>query len=102
MVVLDEAYEEYLDENQRSNSFKWLKKFNNLLISRSFSKAYGLASLRVGFGAASKEIIYKINQVRQPFNVNSIAQIAALLSLSDIDFVKDGAEKIKNKKIFGE
>ena len=98
LVVLDEAYEEYLDENQRSDSFKWLNKFKNLLISRSFSKAYGLASLRVGFGTASKEIIAKINQIRQPFNVNSIAQMAALLSLSDIEFVKEGARKNREQK----
>jgi len=98
LVVLDEAYEEYLDENQRSDSFKWLNQFNNLLISRSFSKAYGLAALRVGFGAASKEIIAKINQIRQPFNVNSVAQLAALLSLSDIEFVKEGARKNREQK----
>lgn len=98
LVVLDEAYEEYLDEDLRSDSFKWLDEFNNILISRSFSKAYGLASLRVGFGAASKKIIDKINQIRQPFNVNSIAQLAALTSLSDIEFIKDSARKNREQK----
>jgi histidinol-phosphate aminotransferase len=85
LVVLDEAYVEYFPEY--FNSLKFLKKYSNLLISRTFSKAYGLASLRVGFALASPQITDLINRVRQPFNVNSFALAAATASLGDQDFL---------------
>ena len=66
----------------------WLAEYKNLLISRSFSKAHGLAGLRIGYGVGSKEVINLMNRVRQPFNVNSIAQIAAIASLDDDEFIK--------------
>jgi histidinol-phosphate aminotransferase len=76
IVVLDEAYDEYLDAEDKSVSFSWLHEFPNLIISRTFSKAYGLAGLRIGFGASNPEIIQFMNRVRQPFNVNSLAHDA--------------------------
>ena len=89
IVVLDEAYDEYLDNDDKSVSFSWLSEFPNLIISRTFSKAYGLAGLRVGFGASNPEIIQFMNRVRQPFNVNSLAQDAAVAALMDDAFVSE-------------
>lgn len=87
LVVLDEAYDEYLPELHKSESVQWLGEFNNLIISRTFSKAYGLAGLRIGYGMANAAVADIMNRVRQPFNVNSIAQIAAVASLQDEAFV---------------
>ena len=88
LVVLDEAYNEYLPPAQRYDSVSWLKKYPNLIISRTFSKAYGLAGLRVGYAIAHEQITDMMNRVRQPFNVNSIAQAAAVAALHDMDFVQ--------------
>jgi histidinol-phosphate aminotransferase len=87
LVVLDEAYDEYLPETHKSESVKWLAEFSNLIISRTFSKAYGLAGLRIGYGMANAAITDIMNRVRQPFNVNSVAQAAAVASLQDDAFV---------------
>lgn len=88
LVVLDEAYTEYLPEAQRYDSIAWLAEFPNLIITRTFSKAYGLAGLRVGFALAHPEVTDMLNRVRQPFNVNSVAQAAAAAALRDVSFVK--------------
>lgn len=88
LVVLDEAYNEYLPEDKRYDSVSWLKDFPNLIISRTFSKAYGLAGLRVGYALAHEQVTDMINRVRQPFNVNSVAQAAAVAALRDVSFVK--------------
>src|SRR5690606_6517015 len=71
VVVLDEAYNEYLADAERFDSSRWLARHPNLLVSRTFSKAYGLASLRVGYGLAQAELTDLLNRVRQPFNVSS-------------------------------
>lgn len=86
LVVLDEAYVEYFPEN--FNSLKFLSQYPNLLISRTMSKAYGLASLRVGFSMASTEVTNLLNRVRQPFNVSSFALAAAVAALKDTDFIE--------------
>ena len=88
LVVLDEAYDEYLPAEHKSQAISWIKEFDNLLISRTFSKAYGLAGLRIGFGLCHAQIADMMNRVRQPFNVNSVAQAAAVASLADDDFVE--------------
>ncbi len=88
LVVLDEAYNEYLPEDKRYDSVSWLKEFPNLIISRTFSKAYGLAGLRVGYALAHEQVTDMMNRVRQPFNVNSVAQAAAVAALRDVSFVK--------------
>jgi histidinol-phosphate aminotransferase len=88
LVVLDEAYNEYLPEECRYDSVNWLKQFPNLIISRTFSKAYGLASLRVGYALGNPQVMDMLNRVRQPFNVNSVAQAAAVAALQDADFVR--------------
>jgi len=88
LVILDEAYNEYLPESCRYDSVKWLDEFPNLVISRTFSKAYGLASLRVGYALGNPQVMDMLNRVRQPFNVNSVAQAAAVAALQDTDFVE--------------
>lgn len=88
LVVLDEAYDEYMPAEAKSQSFEWSAEFENLIISRTFSKAYGLAGLRIGYGVASPDVADMMNRVRQPFNVNSVAQAAAVASLNDGDFVE--------------
>ncbi len=88
LVVLDEAYNEYLPENLRYDAVGWLSEFPNLIISRTFSKAYGLAGLRVGYALAHEQVADMLNRVRQPFNVNSVAQAAAVAALGDEDFVR--------------
>src|SRR6266481_916550 len=88
LVVLDEAYNEYLPEEKRYDSVSWLEDFPNLIISRTFSKAYGLAGLRVGYALANLQVADMMNRVRQPFNVNSVAQAAAVGALRDEAFVR--------------
>ncbi|MDE2310181.1 MAG: histidinol-phosphate transaminase [Betaproteobacteria bacterium] len=92
LVVLDEAYNEYLPVECRYDSVSWLKNFPNLIISRTFSKAYGLAGLRVGYAFANAQVADMMNRVRQPFNVNSVAQAAATAALRDEDFVRQTHE----------
>lgn len=86
IVVLDQAYIEYLDGDD--NTIAWLEEFDNLVITRTFSKAYGLAGLRVGYSLSSSEIADYLNRIRQPFNVNNIAQSAAISALADRDFLQ--------------
>lgn len=88
VVVLDEAYTDFMDEKLRTDSFAWVKRFPNLLVTRTFSKAYGLAGLRAGFGVANKELIEMMNRIRPPFNMNSAAQAAAVAALKDQAFLK--------------
>jgi histidinol-phosphate aminotransferase len=92
LVVLDEAYNEYLPQENRYDSVAWLKEFPNLIISRTFSKAYGLAGLRVGYAFADAQVADMMNRVRQPFNVNSVAQAAAVAALQDEAFVRQTNE----------
>src|SRR5690606_2287166 len=76
-VLLDEAYNEYLDPAERFDSARWVHRFPNLIVTRTFSKAYGLAGLRVGYALAQDRLTDLLNRVRQPFNVNALAQTAA-------------------------
>jgi len=92
LVVLDEAYNEYLPFECRYDSVKWLGGIPNLIIARTFSKAYGLASLRVGYAMGDAQVMGMLDRVRQPFNVNSVAQAAAVAALQDIDFVRQSFE----------
>lgn len=83
MVVLDQAYVEYVDAPTYPDALDWLPQYPNLIITRSFSKAYGLAGMRVGYGVSHPDVADLLNRVRQPFNVNSLAQVAALTALAD-------------------
>jgi histidinol-phosphate aminotransferase len=86
VVVLDQAYIEYL--NTPDVSILWLAEFENLIITRTFSKAYGLAGLRVGYGLSSEKISDFLNRIRQPFNVNVVAQATAVAALDDAQFLQ--------------
>ena len=92
VVVLDEAYNEYLPPEDRFDSTAWVRRFPNLLVSRTFSKAYGLAGLRVGYGIAQPALTDLLNRVRQPFNVNAMAQAAAVAALADHAFLQQSYE----------
>ena len=88
LVVLDEAYMEYVKNPAYPQSLSLLKKYPNIILLRTFSKIYGIAALRVGYGIASADIIDKLNRVREPFNVNHLGQVAAIAALKDQAFVK--------------
>jgi len=89
LIVVDEAYFEYASENpDYPNSLKWLADYPNLIVTRTFSKCYGLAGLRVGYSISNPEIADILNRVRQPFNVNSIALAAATAALNDTNYLK--------------
>lgn len=102
LVVVDEAYSEYIDKPDYPNTLELLKKYSNLIITRTFSKVYGLAALRLGFAISSPQIADILNRARLPFNVNSIAAIAAQAALADKDHLsksiklnKDGMQQME-------
>jgi histidinol-phosphate aminotransferase len=87
VIVLDEAYHEYLPDDARADTAGWITDHPNLVVTRTFSKAYGLAGLRVGYALTSTVVADLMNRVRQPFNVNAVAQAAAVAALGDREFV---------------
>ena len=87
VVVLDEAYNEYIPPAERIETSAWLAEFSNLVITRTFSKIYGLAGLRIGYALASAGVADLMNRVRQPFNCNNLALAAAIAALDDHQFV---------------
>ena len=87
LVVLDEAYIEYAEGDELPDGLDYLTRYPNLLVSRTFSKAYGLASLRVGYSLSSPQVADVLNRVRAPFNVNSLALSAACAALDDTDYL---------------
>ncbi|MDB5775972.1 MAG: histidinol-phosphate transaminase [Herbaspirillum sp.] len=91
VVVLDEAYTDYLPAELRYDAIAWVAKYPNLLVSRTLSKAYGLAGLRIGYAIAQPGITDLLNRIRQPFNVNSLAQAAAVAALADSEFLARSA-----------
>lgn len=98
LVVLDEAYLEYVENPDYPNGLNYLADYPNLILCRTFSKAYGLASLRVGYMVASEEIISYINRVRAAFNVSHLAQVAAEAALHDQQFVQASVELNRQQK----
>ena len=88
MVVLDEAYFEYVEERDYANGIELLKSYPNLIVARTFSKVYGLAGLRVGYGVSGEAAADLLNRVRPPFNVNSMALAAATAALGDTDHLQ--------------
>jgi len=103
LVVVDEAYFEYVDDPRYPDSLQWLADYPQLIVCRTFSKAYGLAGLRVGYAISHPEIASLLNRLRQPFNVNSLAITAATVALEDQTFlaqslaiVKAGYEQLTN------
>ncbi len=93
VIVLDEAYFEYVDKEGYSTGIPWLSEFPNLIVTRTFSKIYGLAGLRIGYSVSSPEMAELLNRVRQPFNTNLPAQAAALAALDDEAHLKLSREK---------
>jgi len=89
IVVVDEAYFEYVVEPDYPDTLQWLSKYPNLIVTRTFSKIYALAGLRVGYAVCSEEIADCLNRVRQPFNVNTPALLAATAALDDEEHVKN-------------
>lgn len=87
LVVIDEAYAEYVEAADYPDTTQWVKHFPNLLVTRTFSKIFGLAGLRLGYSVSSEGVAELLNRVRQPFNVNSLAQVAGLAALADADHV---------------
>ena len=103
LLVLDDAYFEYMQNKDYKSGLDLFKNKDNVLVIRTFSKIYGLASLRVGWGYASKKIINAMNIIKPPFNVNQLAQIAATEALKDRNFINQSvmhniaeANKVKN------
>ncbi|GAA5161241.1 histidinol-phosphate transaminase [Viridibacterium curvum] len=92
IVVLDEAYNEYLAPEQRYDAVAWLAQHPNLVITRTFSKIYGLAGLRIGYAIASPEVADLMNRMRAPFNANSLALAAAEAALADEEFLQRSFE----------
>jgi histidinol-phosphate aminotransferase len=90
IVVLDEAYCEYIDDPDYPDGISLLKDYPNLVVTRTFSKAWGLASLRVGYSVSNPDVANILNRVRQPFNVNSFALAAAAAVLSDDAYLEKG------------
>lgn len=90
MIMVDEAYGEFSDYSV----VDWIEDYENLLVLRTFSKAFGLAGLRVGYGIGNVELIKALERVRPPFSVNSLAQEAAIAALEDIEFMERSREKI--------
>ena len=103
LLVVDDAYAEYMKNHDYKSGLDLFKKKENVFILRTFSKIYGLSSLRIGWGYGSKKIINSLNIIKPPFNVNEVAQKAAVESLKDNKFISRSishnifyAKKIKN------
>ena len=102
-MVVDDAYDEYIQKKDYTSGLRLFKKSKNVIILRTFSKIYGLASLRIGWGYGTKKIIDAMNIIKPPFNVNMAAQLAAVAALNDKNFINKSAKhnfiwanKIKN------
>ncbi len=102
LVVLDEAYYEYVDEASYFGSLKLLAKHPNLVVLRTFSKAFGLAGLRVGYGVGHPELAAAFQKIREPFNVNGLALVAAEAALTDLGHLKKVTElnRVERKVLF--
>ena len=90
LIAYDEAYREFVTrDDYPMNSIKFVEKYPNILLMRTFSKAYGLAGIRVAYAIGDKNVIENINKVRGPFNVNTLGQVAAIAALKDEDFIEE-------------
>ena len=100
LIFVDEAYYEYVLAKDYANALELLKSHKNLVVTRTFSKMYGLAGLRIGYGIGNEEVIDLLNRVREPFNVNSLAQVAAIACLKEGAYYKKLAKKIEQQRQF--
>ncbi len=97
LVVLDEAYCEYIDDPAYPDSIRLLGRYPNLMVLRTFSKIYGMAALRIGYGIGHPDVIRAVNQVRGPFNTTRFSQAAAIAALEDQDFIRRCREANKRE-----
>ena len=100
LIVLDEAYYEYVTESDYPDTLDLLKKHDNILILRTFSKMYGLAGLRIGYAIGSPKVISDLHKTKEPFNVNAVAQVAALGALGDHEFVEKSQKSNMAGKVY--
>ncbi|MGY4691524.1 histidinol-phosphate transaminase [Salibacterium sp. K-3] len=100
LVVLDEAYYEYVHSDDYLESLEYLDQYPNLVILRTFSKVYGMASVRVGYGITQPEIVQELLKGKEPFNVNRLAQAGAVAALEDSEFLEHTLEKNKEGRIY--
>jgi len=100
LVVLDQAYHEYIEAPEYPDGLEDLKAGHNVMVLRTFSKIYGLAGLRIGYGMASPEVVAILNRVRSPFNTSSLAQAAALGALEDEEWVEYSREQNSRQRSF--
>jgi histidinol-phosphate aminotransferase len=100
IVVIDEAYSEYVDSPEYPNGIEYLDQYSNLIILRTFSKIYGLAGIRIGYGIACPEMIQDMNRIRSPFNTNALAQAGALAALGDFDHIARSRELNRKQREF--
>lgn len=100
LVVVDEAYTEYVTNQDVPDSSKWLSKYPNLVVCKTFSKAYGLAGFRVGYCLSHPDVADLLNRIRPPFNVNSLALIAAQTALQDVDYLESSVELNESGKAY--
>jgi histidinol-phosphate aminotransferase len=104
LVVLDEAYREYAERRDLPDALELFRLYNNLLTLRTFSKVYGLAGLRIGYGIGHPTLVAEMNKLRTPFNVTSVGQAAALAALDDTDHVRNSVEmnRTERRRLFDE
>lgn len=102
LIVLDEAYREYAERKDLPDAMKLFREYNNILTLRTFSKVYGLAGLRIGYGIGHPTLVAEMNKLRTPFNVTSVGQAAALAALDDADHVQRSVEinRGERKRLF--
>ncbi len=100
LIVLVEAYFEFVERSDYPNGVKYLSEYSNLLVLRTFSKIYGLAGLRIGYGIGHPELIANLNRIRAPFNTSNVAQAAALAALNDEDHVRVSRESTIEERNF--
>lgn len=104
LIVLDEAYKEYAERSDLPNALEHFKQYNNILTLRTFSKVYGLAGLRIGYGIGHPTLVAEMNKLRTPFNVTSVGQAAALAALDDREHVQRSTEmnRSERKRLYDE
>jgi len=104
LIVLDEAYKEYAERRDLPNALTLFKQYNNILTLRTFSKVYGLAGLRIGYGIGHPTLVAEMNKLRTPFNVTSVGQAAALAALNDREHVQRSAEmnRVERQRLYDE
>lgn len=100
LVFIDEAYFEYVHTKDYPNGIEFLKSHKNVIVTRTFSKMYGLAGLRIGYGVGDAQIMDALNRLREPFNVNSLAQAAAIACLKDKKYYQAIARSVEQERAF--